>query len=182
MDEAGLDEKREHFENMSANYTIRHGEEANRIRLCVNLEQNWMGMDNWVDQRWRKLGIRFLDNQKYTDWIVNADKGTKPWVVMFANTPMGQESILQPTDNSMRNLACLASVYSDTFNFGLMDHRKSEKVFESYDMRLDYGKSTPALILFDSGKAYPAATGSLSAPKLAGFMANYTEGDCQYCG
>ena len=29
METAPLDEKREHFENMSANYTLKHGEEAN---------------------------------------------------------------------------------------------------------------------------------------------------------
>lgn len=101
---------------------------------------------------------------------------------MFANTVYSSASIIQPTDNMMRNLACLAAVYSDTFNFGIMDYRLSEKVFENYDMRLDYGKATPALILFDSGKAYPADTGTTSAIKLAGFMANYTEGDCQFCG
>ena len=44
-------------------------------------------MDTWVDQRWRKTGVRMLDDQRYTDWIVNADWGTKPWVVMFAYTP-----------------------------------------------------------------------------------------------
>ena len=115
------------------------------------------------------------------DWIVNADMGTKPWVVMFAYTPLGQAGIVQPTDNMMRNLACMATVYGDTFNFGLMDHRKSEKVFESYDVKLDYGKTTPALILFDSGKAYPALPGTLSANKMADFMANYTEGSCQFC-
>ena len=82
----------------------------------------------------------------------------------------------------MRNLACLATIYGDTFNFGLMDHRKSEKVFENYDVQLDYGKATPALIMFDSGRAYPAPPGSLSSHKLADFMDNYKEGSCQHCG
>ena len=135
-------------------------------------------MDNWVDQRWRKAGVRLLDNQRYTDWIVNADWGTKPWLVMFANTPYASASIVQPTDNMMRNLACLATVYGDTFNFGLMDFRISEKVFENYDMKLDYGKTTPALILFDSGRVYPAPTGALSAHKMSDFMENYKEGSC----
>ena len=87
-------------------------------------------------------------------------------------------NIVQPTDNMIRNLSCLASVYGDTFNFGIMDFRSSEKVFENYDIKLDYGKTTPALIMFDSGKAYPAITGSLSAHKLADFMENYKEGSC----
>jgi len=137
-----------------------------------------MGLESWVGQKWREVGVRFLDDKKYTDWVVNADKGTKPWLIMFANTPLGQSSVNQPTDNMLRNLACLATVYRDTFNFGMMDHRKSEKVFESYDLNSDYGKSTPALIMFDSGKAYPAKGTTMSAPKLADFMANYTNGDC----
>lgn len=72
----------------------------------------------------------------------------------------------------------MATVYGDTFNFGLMDHRASEKVFENYDIKLDYGRTTPALIIFDSGRAYPAMPNSLSAPKLADFMTNYKDGSC----
>ena len=75
---------------------------------------------------------------------------------MFANTPLKQPVIVQPTDNMMRNLGCIAKIYGEKFNIGVMDHRQSEKVFENYDMRLDYGRTTPALIVFDNGKVYPA--------------------------
>ena len=75
----------------------------------------------------------------------------------------------------------MATVYGDTFNFGLMDHRISEKVFENYDLKLDYGRTTPALIIFDSGKAYPSMPNNLSAPKLSDFISNYKEGSCQFC-
>ena len=107
--------------------------------------------------------------------------GTKPWLVMFANTPFSSPQIVQPTDNMMRNFACLATVYGDTFNFGLMDHRKSEMVFENYDVKLDYGKTTPALVIFDSKRVYPAKGGALNSEKLADFMENYKEGSCQNC-
>lgn len=163
LENAPYEEKHEHFHDLSEKYIEKFGEDANKIRLCINLDQNWMGMDTWVDQRWRQTGIRLLDNQRYNDWIVNADWGTKPWVVMFAYTPYTQSGLVQPTDNMMRNLACLATVYGDTFNFGLMDHRASEKVYENYDIELDYGKTTPALVIFDSGRVYPAQPNSLSA-------------------
>ena len=81
----------------------------------------------------------------------------------------------------MRNLACLAKIYEHKFNVGFMDHRRSEKVFESYDVKLDYGRTTPALIIFDSGLAYPAKTNTLSAIKLAEFVENYKQGECSYC-
>ena len=77
----------------------------------------------------------------------------------------------------MRNLGCMATVYGERFNFGFMEHRLSEKVFENYDMRLDFGKTTPGLIVFDNGKAYPAKTGTLGPAKLAKFLADHTNED-----
>jgi hypothetical protein len=100
---------------------------------------------------------------------------------MFGYTPYSSGEVVQPVDNMIRNMACLAKVFSDTLNVGFMDYRKSEKVFENYDMKLDWGKTTPALIMFANGLAYPASTGTLSATKLSNFAANYTE-DCQFCG
>jgi len=58
-----------------------------------------------------------------------------------------------------------------------MDFRMSEKTFENYDMILDYGKVTPALIAFDTGKVYPAKTSTLSANALANFAEHYKD-DC----
>ncbi len=39
----------------------------------------------------------------------------------------------------MRNLGCLAAVYSDRVNIGFMDFREAELVHEAYSMKLDYG-------------------------------------------
>ena len=59
----------------------------------------------------------------------------------------------------------------------------SEKVFESYDMRLDFGRTTPALIVFANGRAYPAKTGTLGPAKLVNFLNSYSDEEyCQYCG
>ena len=75
----------------------------------------------------------------------------------------------------------MARIYGDRFNFGFMDHRVAEHVFELYDLRLDYGKLTPSLIAFHDFHAYPAATGTLSPQKLAKFAEEFTT-ECQYCG
>ena len=48
LEEAPLEERREHFESLSENYVVEYGEDANNLRLCINLEQNWMGMEHWV--------------------------------------------------------------------------------------------------------------------------------------
>ena len=75
----------------------------------------------------------------------------------------------------IRNMGCVAKVFNDTLNVGFMDYHAAEKVFENYDVRLDWGKITPALIIFAKGFAYPAPTDTLSADKLANFASNYTE-------
>ena len=49
MDNASPEDKRAHLESLSENVIAEHGEETNEIRLCVNLDQNWMGLDHWVD-------------------------------------------------------------------------------------------------------------------------------------
>lgn len=43
------DERREHFASKSEAFIAEHGEEADQIRLCVSLDQDWMGIDLWVD-------------------------------------------------------------------------------------------------------------------------------------
>ena len=69
----------------------------------------------------------------------------------------------------------MATQFGDEFNFGFMDFRQSEKVFETYDMRLDFGRVTPALIVFSNGRAYPAETGTLGPVKLVEFINSYKE-------
>jgi hypothetical protein len=115
------------------------------------------------------------------DYIITRRPKDKPWFVMFGLTPYNMGFVVQPTDNQMRNLSCLAKVFADDFNFGFMDFREGEKVFEAYDVRLDYGRTTPALFVFNEGLAYPAKTSTLSAQTLAAFAQNYTV-ECQYCG
>ena len=162
---------------MSDNYIEKHGEKANEMRICLNVDQQWKGRENWLDQKWATTGIRFLDEQRYRDWVVNARSDDKPWLIMFGYTPNNMPSIVQPVDNMMHNLGCLATVFDGTLNIGYMDYRGSEKVFEVYDVKLDWGKTTPALLIFDKGHVYPAQPGTLSAHKLVHYVENFTE-DC----
>ncbi len=53
LDSASQEEKEEHFHAMSENYIKEHGENANKVRLCQNLDITWKGIDLWVDQKWR---------------------------------------------------------------------------------------------------------------------------------
>ena len=40
----------------------------------------------------------------------------------------------------MKTFICLASMFGDEFNFGILDYRLNEKVIESYDLILSYGQ------------------------------------------
>ena len=42
-------EKREHYESLSESFIEEHSEDANNLRLCIMVDQNWMGLDHWVD-------------------------------------------------------------------------------------------------------------------------------------
>ena len=73
LDTAPQEEQNEYFHSLSEGYIKQHGEKANEIRLCLNIDHgDWMGVANWVDQKWATVGVRYLVNQRYTDWIVNA--------------------------------------------------------------------------------------------------------------
>ena len=160
---ATYEDKYEHFTSISANFTAKHGEDANSMRLCLALEQDWKGLDNWVDQKWRKVGVRHITTQRYNDWIANARPDDKPWVVALGLFPLNGAKTVQPSDNMMRSLGCLAKVYGDKLNVGFMDFREAELIYEMYTIKLDYGQQTPALLGFKDGKMYPAVTESLGA-------------------
>ncbi len=49
MSTATDEEKYEHFHSLSANFIEKNGEDANKLRICQSLEQDWKGLDNWVD-------------------------------------------------------------------------------------------------------------------------------------
>ena len=49
MANASPEELYEYHHGLSANFTEKHGEKANELRLCLSLDQNWKGLDNWVD-------------------------------------------------------------------------------------------------------------------------------------
>ena len=38
LENAPIEEKREHFHDMSESYIEKHGENANKMRLCINLD------------------------------------------------------------------------------------------------------------------------------------------------
>ena len=98
--------------------------------------------------------LRYLDIQRYTDWVYNAPEGSKPWIIMFGDSAMGNPEMQQATDSMLRLMICLGIHYKDQYNIGYMDYRKSEKVQQAYDMILQFGIKAPYLMVLKNGRAY----------------------------
>lgn len=68
-----LEERRDYEFSMSPKYIQEYGEEVNEIRLCVNVHKNYTSSEFWFDKVWqRDSNLRFLDNKRFDDWVVNA--------------------------------------------------------------------------------------------------------------
>jgi hypothetical protein len=101
-------------------------------------------METFIEQKWGALGIHNLDTAKYNDWIAGASEGDKPWLVFFAYTPKySSHKIIQSTDNALRNLACFSKLYGDKFNYGFLDRREAEYVYETYDFVPEMDNTVP---------------------------------------
>ena len=85
------EERTAHEHSLSEKYIERHGERANNVRLCTNLYFNYTSEDFWVEKTWVKDSkLKFLDDGRYNDWVVNAPAGSKPWVIAWGDTPIGK--------------------------------------------------------------------------------------------
>jgi len=135
------------------------------------VEQNWTSEELWIEKKWvKESNVRYLTNEKYNDWIVNAPEGSKPWFVVFGDTAFGNPNLVQTTDAFMNILSCVSKLYGDTLNVGLMDYRKSEKTHETYDFRASYGQQAPYLMMFKDGKAYHFSQSSISTDKVSALL------------
>ena len=182
MANASPEELHEYQHGLSANFTEKNGEKANELRLCLSLDQNWKGLDNWVDQYWRKTGVRKIDNQRWDDWIAPQKPGDKPWILALGLTPWTSPNVVQPTDNMMRNLGCLATVYGDKVNVGILDFNTEEFVHKQWSYRLQYGQMAPVIFGVTDGKLYPFPVDNLGASVLDGYV-NDMPGNCKRsCG
>ena len=64
------EERAEYEHSLSGNYIERHGELANTLRLCMNIDYNATSSESlWIDDEFRKTNVRYLDIERYNDWI-----------------------------------------------------------------------------------------------------------------
>lgn len=76
-----------------------------------------------------------LDAKSYDKYVANAKKGSKPWLLMFMQTPHGSsESTYQVNEMMISRMICASRALN--FNLGFIDNDKSEKILESFHLRL----------------------------------------------
>ena len=49
----------------------------------------WNEADYWQEKKWLKEGLHYIDDEKWDKWVVDAPKGSKPWLIDFGFTQFG---------------------------------------------------------------------------------------------
>ena len=164
-------ERREYELDMNEKFISRWGEKANELRLCQALDLNDTTSDDlWIDNAWMDTNVRYLDIQRYNDWVATQKEGDKPWLIIFGLTPYGQQQSQQTTNLMMKKIMCLDKHFGDNVNYGFVDFKKGEKIIESYDYEMHYGQMAPYLMWFKDGKAYHMLSKNWSSRDLMDFI------------
>jgi len=146
------------------------------MRLCMTVQRNdTTSAELWIEDAWAdKHGVRLLTEKRYNEWIVNSQKGDKPWLVAFGLTTLSQSQSQQTTNSMILKLNCLAQVFPEEAHYGFIDFKKGERIIESYDYEMQYGQMAPYLMYFKESTAYHLKSKNWSPKDIVEFMGNYT--------
>lgn len=150
-------EKKDELERkVSALFIEKFGEKWEAARVCDYTIQNEFTDSNmWVQKSWLKEGLHYVDEDRWNDFVYNAPKGSKPWLINFGNSPMGAPDGDQLATSIFVSSICIARHLKNEFNVGFADYRKAERILESYDWSWgQYAKMAPLQIVIKDGKVY----------------------------
>jgi hypothetical protein len=100
-------------------------------------------------------GVHHITAKKWDDWIYNAPKDGKPWLINFCNTMMNTHDSDQLCNRAIQQSACLAEALKGDFNVGFIDYRGGEMVLESYDWGWGrWWRMAPLQIIIEKGTIY----------------------------
>jgi len=109
----------------------------------------------FLDQIWREADIHLLDEQKYYDWIYNAPKNSKPWLIFGGISPLWDYQGLQPLDEALRRALCYKKAYGDILNVGWFDYQGHEMIKHSLNFKSNhYGDMAPQMMYIKDGYVY----------------------------
>lgn len=135
----------------------KFGEKWNAARTC-DLEmhsQKWTDTEMWIEKKWIKENIYYINEKRWNEYVFNAPKNGKAWLINFGHTPFGSPDSDNLFSETVQRSICLARHLGDEFNVGFGDYRKGERVLESYDWEWgQYSKMAPLQIIVKDGKVY----------------------------
>lgn len=109
----------------------------------------------WIEQKWRDRNVYHITAEKWDDWIVNAPKNGKPWLINFCNTMYNAFDNDVLCSRTIQNSGCVAENLGDEFNVGFIDYRGGEMVLETYDWNWSrHWRMAPLQIIVKDGKIY----------------------------
>lgn len=104
---------------------------------------------------WREAGVHLLDEQKFHDWIYNAPKGDKGWLIFGGISPLWDYTGLQPLDEALRRALCYQKAFGDLINVGWYDLQGHEKLKMSLNYKANaYGDMAPQMMYIKDGSIY----------------------------
>ena len=144
--------------SVSKKFLAKFGPEWEQARVCENKmkKKPWTQEELWVEKKWAKEGLVYLDQASYEHVVFNAPKDSKPWIIDILSTPLGgrkkKEDVM---DNQIFKLVCMVRYLSDKYNVGFADYGKSENFMESYDFEWGkYAKVSPLHLLIKDNTLY----------------------------
>jgi hypothetical protein len=136
----------------------------------------WSEIDIWIEKKWLADGLHYIDEQKWTDWVVNAPKGSKPWLIDFGWSNMGAPSGDGLFNTRIARHACMAKHLSHLYNFGFGDYRKGENILESYDFEWgQFGMMAPLQLVIKDGTLYQLPQSNIHLIYYAEYLQKLSE-------
>jgi hypothetical protein len=109
----------------------------------------------WIEKKWIKENIYYINEKRWDEYVFNAPKNGKAWIINFGHTPFGSPDTDDLFSKTVQRSVCIARHLGDEFNVGFGDYRKEEKVLESYDWEWgQYSKLAPLQIIVKDGKVF----------------------------
>ena len=143
---------------VSAAFTEKFGADWEEARKCdFNFDDNgfWNEADLWQEKAWLKDGLHYIDDDKWNNWVVDAPKGSKPWLIDFGFSQFGNYHAESLFEQKIMTSYCLAKHLKGKFNIGFGDYRKGENILESYDFKYgSFAKLAPLQLVIKDGIVY----------------------------
>lgn len=104
--------------------------------------------------------------------MVDAPKGSKPWLIDFGFSPLGSYQSDSLFNSRVQRAGCIAKHLGHLYNVGFGDYRKAENIIESYDFVWgQFGMLAPLQTVIKDGTLYQFAQNNIHILYYAEYLA-----------